>query len=111
MLRGMPRLVVLLLSLAACGCTYISYHSGVSPSGQGMTQTSGFSVSGRITTNAAGALLIAVILADGVRYYVREPDGTFTPYFGAPEADPTRRISVQDCTRPIDPAGGNLLCR
>jgi len=28
-----------------------------------------------------------------------------------PEPDPTRKVNVQDCTRPVDPNAGNLLCR
>jgi hypothetical protein len=28
-----------------------------------------------------------------------------------PPADPTRKVSVQDCSRPISADGGNLLCR
>ena len=28
-----------------------------------------------------------------------------------PPMDPTRKISEQDCTRPIDTDGGNLMCR
>jgi hypothetical protein len=31
--------------------------------------------------------------------------------YGAPEPDPTRAINVQDCTQPIDPEAGNLMCR
>ena len=29
----------------------------------------------------------------------------------APPADPTRRVSVQDCSKPIAADGGNLLCK
>jgi hypothetical protein len=29
----------------------------------------------------------------------------------APPMDPTRRVSEQDCSGPIDTAGGNLMCR
>ena len=29
----------------------------------------------------------------------------------APPMDPTRRVSEQDCSRPIDTGGGNLMCR
>ena len=29
----------------------------------------------------------------------------------APEPDPTRRISEQDCTKPIQLDGGNLRCK
>src|SRR5215216_6133711 len=29
----------------------------------------------------------------------------------APSMDPTRRVSEQDCSRPIDTGGANLMCR
>src|SRR5688500_587454 len=29
----------------------------------------------------------------------------------APPMDPTRKVSEQDCSRPIDTGGGNLMCR
>jgi len=50
-----------------------------------------------------------VMLADGVRYYRLGPDGKTS--VRAPEPDPTRKINIQDCTRPVDPNAGNLLCR
>ncbi len=30
---------------------------------------------------------------------------------GAPELDPKRKVSEQDCTKPIDLAAGNLRCK
>ncbi len=30
---------------------------------------------------------------------------------GAPELDPTRKVSEQDCTKPLDLDGGNLRCK
>jgi hypothetical protein len=38
---------------------------------------------------------------------------TTTPQDGpsAPPMDPTRKVSEQDCSRPIDTDGGNLMCR
>lgn len=50
------------------------------------------------------------MLADGIHYYRLGPEGR-TPYYGVPPPDPTRKINAQDCTRPIDPDAGNLLCR
>jgi hypothetical protein len=31
--------------------------------------------------------------------------------YRAPEPDPTRVINAQDCTQPVDPEAGNLMCR
>jgi hypothetical protein len=56
------------------------------------------------------AIIVGVTAADVVHYYRMGPDGK-TPMSGAPEPDPTRKINVQDCTRPVDFSAGNLLCR
>jgi hypothetical protein len=56
------------------------------------------------------AVVVGVMAADAVRYYRMDPDGK-TPVYRAPEPDPTRRINVQDCTTPVDPEAGNLMCR
>lgn len=61
--------------------------------------------------SAAGAVLVGAVVADGVRYYAIRPDGTRVPYYGTPEPDPARRINVQDCTQPVNPMAGNLMCR
>ena len=52
--------------------------------------------------NITGVLLL--VLAAGCSSQPRE--GAF-----APPLDPTRRVSEQDCSRPIDTDGGNLMCR
>ena len=61
------------------------------------------------------ALIIGVMLADGIRYFRVDPDGTRTPLGAAgPSAlgsAATPRVSVQDCTQPIDWQAGNLVCR
>ena len=38
--------------------------------------------------------------------------GTYDAHYApAPALDPNRRISVQDCTKPFTPDGGNLVCK
>ena len=34
-----------------------------------------------------------------------------TDHDRVPEPDPTRKVNVQDCTRPVDLNGGNLRCQ
>jgi len=51
------------------------------------------------------AIILGVMVADGVQYF---RPGSATK---APPPDPARKINVQDCTRPVDPSAGNLLCR
>ena len=58
----------------------------------------------------ATAITVGVVAADGFRYYQIGPDGSRIPV-PAPDPDPTRRVNVQDCTHPVDPGAGNLLCR
>lgn len=97
------------MALAGCHASY-GYQWGM-PGGSYSQATA---ADMRVTVPAegiAGAILIGVLVADGVRYYLRLPDGTRMPYYGVPELDPARRINVQDCTRPIDPGAGNLMCR
>ena len=101
---------VLLVGLALAGChASYGYRWGM-PAGS----SSAAAVDMRVAVpsdSVAGAILIGVLLADGVRYYLRLPDGTSIPYYGVPDADAARRINVQDCTRPIDIQAGNLMCR
>lgn len=56
-------------------------------------------------------IVVAILLAEGVRYYFRGDDGTMTPLDYVPEPDPARTISEQDCTGPVNPERGNLMCR
>jgi hypothetical protein len=55
--------------------------------------------------------VVAVLVAEGVRYYLRGPDGSLTPLERTPEADPARTVREQDCTRPLALDGANLRCR
>jgi len=55
------------------------------------------------------AIVVGVMAADGIQYYRIGPDGR-TPLYGAPEPDPSRKINVQDCTKPVDREAGNLMC-
>ena len=95
--------------LAGCHAGYdYRWRSGspVLPASGGSSASA--AVSGQVSS-VAGAVLFAVILADGIRYYLRLPDGTSVPYEGVPDAE--RVINVQDCTQAIDLTAGNLMCR
>jgi hypothetical protein len=88
------------------GCT-VRYSAEERSSVSGTTTTSQVSVSSG--SPLGNAIIIGIMLADGVRYFRLDPTGT-TP-IRAPQPDPTRAINAQDCTRPVDPFAGNLLCR
>ena len=49
-------------------------------------------------------VVLLLVLAAGCSS--RPQDGAF-----APPMDPSRRVNEQDCSRPIDAGGGNLMCR
>ena len=96
----------MIVAVALAGCA-VRYSAQERASGVGGTTTSQVSVASG--SPLGNAIIVGVMLADGVHYYRLGPDGK-TPV-RAPEPDPTRRINAQDCTRPVDPAAGNLLCR
>jgi hypothetical protein len=104
-MRWIP-LTCLAGALALSGCA-VRYSAQARSSGPGGGVSSQVSVSSN--SPLGSAIIIGVIAADAVHYYRGGPDGK--PSVRAPEPDPTRRINVQDCTRPFDPYAGNLLCR
>ena len=94
----------ILAVLAAPGCA-VRYSS--------MANSSGSSTSSQVSVSSGSALgnaiIVGVMLGDAVHYYRLGPDGKTA--VRAPEPDPSRKINVQDCTRPVDPSAGNLMCR
>jgi hypothetical protein len=82
------------------GCT-VRYSAGTHSSGSATASQ----VSVSSGTPLGNAIIIGIMLADGMRYFSLGQGG------GALEADPRRAINVQDCTRPVDPSAGNLFCR
>lgn len=110
-----PFLVASVLGLCGLQTGCYSYRfSYVSDAHSGAVMSSsshGARISVASDSRLLAGIIVAVLLAEGVRYYLRGPDGTLTPLERAPEADPSRRISEQDCTQPIARDGGNLRCR
>jgi len=96
----------ILVAVALPGCT-VRYSAEERASAMGSTATAQLSVASG--SPLGNAIIVGVMLADGVRYYRLGPDGKTS--VRAPEADPTRKINIQDCSRPVDPNAGNLLCR
>jgi hypothetical protein len=56
-------------------------------------------------------VLVGVLLAEGVGYYLRRTDGTLVPLERVPESDANRRIGEQDCSGVVVLDRGNLRCR
>ena len=96
----------IIVAVALAGCA-VRYSARERTSALGSTTTSEVSVASG--SPLGNAIIVGVMLADGVRYYRLGPDGKTS--VRAPEPDPTRKINIQDCTRPVDPSAGNLLCR
>jgi hypothetical protein len=102
-MRKILWICVAVLALSGCSIRY-----SATASGSNRTTSSQASVS--TGTRLGDAIIIGAALADGIQYYQLGPEGR-APLYGAPPSDPTRKINVQDCSRPIDPDAGNLLCR
>ncbi len=99
----MRALLCLLMAIALSGCAVrVASNTG----------TTSTAASARVSTTspAATAIVVGVMAAGAVHYYTMGPDGK-QPMYGAPDPDPTRVINVQDCTQPVDPGAGNLMCR
>ena len=103
MIRGFA--VVFAVLLAGCGG-----NSNVQVNSSNGSAGSSVHVPG---LSSFGTLLSIVFLA-GVSYESERAMSrpAHAPYEShAPEPDPTRRIAVQDCTRPIEDRSANLKCR
>jgi len=93
------------LALSGCAARY-----SVQANSAAGVQTTGAQVNVSTGSTLGTAIIVGIMLADGIAYYRLEPDGRRTPV-RAPEPDPARKINAQDCTRPVNPGAGNLLCR
>jgi hypothetical protein len=97
MMRGFAVALVLLLA----GC---SGHANVQGNSSNVSTGSSVNIPDRSTM---GTLFWIAFLA-GVSYEgERGPSRTIQ----VPEPDPTRRVAVQDCTKPIEDWSANLKCR
>src|SRR3990172_6277917 len=80
--------------LAGCGAPGVRYEGrsalGSASTGGGYQ---GATVSIGSDSRLALGIIVAVMAAQGVRYYRRGPDGSMTPLRTAPDPDPQRLIS------------------
>jgi hypothetical protein len=116
---SMPRLpLILLLLLAGCAHHEVSLNAGASSA----SGTRVVSSDAGLQVNAGGSGVAAALIAAGVVaatvHDLRDPQPmpryrSLAEWFAgpaAPEMDPSRSVSEQDCSRPIASAG-NLRCR
>jgi hypothetical protein len=88
------RCAIVLGLLLCAGCTHVQLNAG---------SNTGASTGVRVQGGSAAAFIVAGAIAfSGSPEWLR---GRL-----APEMDPERRVSEQDCTRPIE-LSGNLKCR
>ena len=95
----MKRILIALL-LSGCSHAHVNVGAG-SPHGGVQLHVEGGS--------GLAALFGLSILAAGV--VESERTGSLTEARFAPELDPTRKVSEQDCTKPIDYSLGNIRCK
>jgi hypothetical protein len=57
-----------------------------------------------------GGVLVGLVIADATGSLERRDD-MLGPARQPHEPDPSRSVSEQDCSRPVDPTLGNLRCR
>jgi hypothetical protein len=103
--------------VAACAHTEVRVGAGTPPAGSG-----GLSVGLKIQAGSTAAALIAIGILAGAAYseswqggtrYRANPFLALDPLAGepAPPMDESRRVSEQDCTRPLEDPSANLRCR
>lgn len=105
---------LLVLLLAGCSHASINASGNTSPG----TVTTGGQASVRVESRSLAALVIAGMFLAAAEE-AREPRpfpsfSTFADWFrGTPKAelDPERRVSAQDCSRPVDYSIGNIRCK
>ena len=99
---------------AGCSNTTVIVNGGVPPV-TGTAVTSG--ATGLTVTTTSGAAALALVLTIGVVEYMRNPQpfpspsSLLLPNPPPPELAANRRVSEQDCTKPIDHTLGNLRCK
>lgn len=112
-----PVATALLFLLAACAHTGVSVNSGAPPASGTHVVSNGAGLHVNASGGVAAAIVAAGIIA-GAAQDLREPEPMprywrFSDGFWsrpAPELDPTRSVTEQDCTKPIE-GSGNLKCR
>jgi len=108
-------LLLLVPALAACSHSLVRIHTGSTgvSSAPGGSRITTSRIDASTESRVGAAIIIAVLLADGLRYFRVEPDGRRTPVDAATaeRLGVSPRINEQDCSQPVDLTAGNLVCR
>jgi hypothetical protein len=107
---GMRIPALLLVAALGAGCA----HGGVGVSSTNASATAG----GTSISTSSAAVALAFVLTFGVIDYVNNPQPFPNPSSlispaspAAPEMASSRRVSEQDCSKPVDLSLGNLRCK
>jgi hypothetical protein len=115
--------LVALVGLNACSNAIVnaSFNSNTGLPPAAGTAVSGSQATLRVhTTNGAAAFASMFLIAaaiGGEDFHKPRPFPTFASFYDAygspatPQLDPERRISEQDCSRPVDYSLGNIRCK
>jgi hypothetical protein len=114
-------LVLPLCGLSACSDAIVSgsfNSNAVVPSSSSSSTATVHVVSSSGAATVAGALAFAALVdAANPGYMDARPSPSFSGPYGwfwarpVPELDPDRKISEQDCTKPLDLSQGNIRCK
>ena len=97
-------------ALAASGCATSNVQvSGGGP--QPTVNTAGNTPLGRVVLLAFIAGIGYEASKDGARYRANPFDAFSMSPPGPPPLDPSRKVSEQDCTKPLDLSLGNIRCK
>ena len=105
-----------LLVLLLAGCSHVSIDASSNTSSGSVT---GAQAGLHVESRSLAVLVIAGMFLAAAAEDAREPRpfpsfSTFSDWFrGTPKAelDPERRVSEQDCSRPVDYSLGNIRCK
>ena len=110
------RLLLAVLLLAGCSHVSVDASSNASPAATTTGAQAGVSVrsSGSVAAVVIAGMFIASAVEDARNPRPFPSFSEFSDWFrGTPKAelDPDRKVSEQDCTRPLDYSLGNIRCK
>ncbi|MGE0874906.1 MAG: hypothetical protein AB7O31_09570 [Burkholderiales bacterium] len=103
------RTLALLCAICLAGCAS-DLHLRTAAATRAVPNPGGVNAGGAIEIRSASSSVAGVLVALGIFALVvqdESPTATQATY----ALDPARSVSEQDCTRPLQEAGGNLRCR
>lgn len=107
------RTLALLCAICLAGCAS-DLHLRTAAATRSVPNPGGVNAGGAIEIRSASSSIAGVLVGLGIFALVVQGERPFATQDAGHETyalDPTRSVSEQDCTRPLQEAGGNLRCR